>query len=196
MLHLIIAAKDGSMPALDQLLKHYRPLLLSLAKRELPQVLSGKVAASSIVQQTCVDALKSMQKLRARTEPECRAWLKEILRANIADANRRYVFTEKREISREVPLTSGGSHPLEDQLVCAARSPDEAAIAREEGERLNTALARLPVPVQHIIQARNRDQLSFVEIALSVGKTPDAVRMIWERGVKQLAKELSRDLKK
>lgn len=194
MLELIIAARDGSGAALDALLKHYRPLLLSVARQELPQPLAGKVAPSSIVQQSCIDALRDIHQLRAQSEPECRAWLTQIVRMNIADATRRYLYTEKRELAREVPLTAGGSNPLLATLVCSEVAPEAAAIAREEGERLVSALARLSEQTRQVIEWHNRDHLSFVEIGEKLGKSPDAVRMIWNRGVKQLARELPRDV--
>ena len=193
MLDLIISARDGSRSALDTLLAHYRPLLLSVARREIPKTLAGKVAPSSIVQQTCIDAMQDIQKLRAQTEGECKAWLTEILRMNIADASRRYLYTEKRDVGREVPLSAGGSHPILLQLVSSGLSPDAVAIAREEGERLNAALSRLPEDVRQAIEWRFRDRVSYAEIGLRLGKEADAVRIKLARDVKALAKEMLRD---
>jgi RNA polymerase sigma-70 factor (ECF subfamily) len=192
----IIAARNGSETALASLLAHYRPLLLSVAKQTVPPELLGKVAPSSIVQQTCLEALQNIQTLRATTEAECRAWLNKILQMNILDATRRYLHTGKRELRREVPLTPDGSNRLSRQLVSSGLAPDAEAIAREERERLDAALARLPEKTRQIIEWRNRDHLTFVQIAAELGMTRGAVRMMWKRAVDQLAKELSRDGKK
>ena len=157
--------------------------------------LAGKVAPSSVVQQTCIDAVRDIRKMCAETEVECTAWLNEILRTNIADAARRFLYTEKREVAREISLSSGSSDQLVAKLISSALGPEVEAISREEAQQLLSALARLTEPVRQIIEWHNRDQLSFVEIGMKLDKTPDAVRMIWNRGVKQLAMELSRDNK-
>jgi RNA polymerase sigma-70 factor, ECF subfamily len=193
MLELIIAARNGSKPAMGQLLEHFRPLLRSVARQELPQMLAGKVEPSSVVQETCADAYKDISKMRATTEEEWQAWLMQILRMNIYDALRRFLEAEKRDVHREVPLYTADSNPLIDQLVASGLSPEGQAESREDRERLEAALVRLPEPLRQIIEWVGRDRLSFVQIAEMTDSTPDAVRMKYHRGVARVAKELSRD---
>lgn len=193
MLDLIIAARDGSATAMGALLQHYRPLMRSVASRELPSILAGKVAPSSVVQETCADAIEDFRGLRATTEEECQAWLMQILRANIADAHRRFLVSQKREVRREVPLNTADSNPLNSQLIASGLSPEGQAVAREDSERLEAAFARLPEAQRQIIQWHSRDHLTFVEIAEMTGTKPDALRMAWRRSVKRLAKELARN---
>jgi RNA polymerase sigma-70 factor, ECF subfamily len=191
----IIAARDGSKVALDELLDHYRPMLLAIAREEIPSQLVAKVGPSTIAQQSCMDVARGIVTLRATSEAECRTWLREIVKSNVADAARRFLGTEKRDIRREVSLTGGKSHPLIRAIVSTQLAPDAEAILHEDHERLQAALLRLPNDYRQVIEMHHRQQLSFVDIAVSLGKSPDAVRMTYNRAIKKLAQELSRDIR-
>lgn len=186
----LLAARDGSESALADLLEYFRPLLLSQARNALPAQLSGKVAPSSIVQQTCIDAMRGIQALRAESEAQCRAWLVNILESNVADAKRRYLGAEKRDVGRELSLSSG-THPLLAKLIGHEAAPDAAALSREEEELLRFAMDRLSAHYRQLIEWHHYEHRTFTEIGNRLDKSPDAVRMMYNRAIRQLAREIS-----
>lgn len=190
---LLSHARAGSKNALAELLKRYRPLLLTLAKNTIPKQLAGKISPSDAVQETCIDAVRSIEDLRATTEPECRAWLCALLLQNVKDAQRRYVVSKKRRVTLERPLSTGDSRRVTTQLQCDGGTPYEHAVSGEEVQSFEAALARLKKGYRKIIELHSRDRRSFVEIAGALDKSPDAVRMLWNRAIEQLARELRRE---
>ena len=67
-----------------------------------PAGLHGKVAASDLVQETLLEAGRDFAHFGGHTRHELLGWLRRILLNNLADANRRYLYAEKREAGREV----------------------------------------------------------------------------------------------
>lgn len=187
----LLAARDGSEAALADLLEHFRPLLLTHARNALPELLAGKVAPSSIVQQTCIDALRGIHAMRAETEAQCHVWLLSILEGNVADAKRRYLGAEKRDVARELSL-SAGTHPLLAKLIGTEMSPEATALSREEERVIGEALAGLAAHYRQLIEWHHYEHLGFVEMAQRLDKSPDAVRMMYNRAISQLAREISR----
>ncbi len=192
---LLKEVRSGSKHALAELLKRYRPLLLTLAKKAISNQLAGKVSPSDAVQETCIDAVRSSSDLRANTEAECRAWLCALLIRNIEDAERRFIHARKRQVKRERPLSAGDSRHRATELRSTGGSPYEQAVSREELATFEAALERLSNDHREVIELRSRDRLPFTEIAILQGKNPDAVRMTWNRAVEQLARELRRGTK-
>lgn len=190
---LLFEARAGSKNALAELLKRYRPLLLTLAKNAIPKQIARKVSPSDAVQETCIDAVRSIGDLRATTEAECRAWLCALLLRNVDDAQRRFILSQKRRVARERPLSTGDSRRLATQLQSADETPYEQAVSGEEIKSFEAALLRLSEDYRVVIELHSRDHQSFVEIAKTLGKSADAIRMLWNRAVEQLARELRRE---
>jgi RNA polymerase sigma-70 factor (ECF subfamily) len=187
----IAAARAGSAKALGQLFETFRRYLLLVANRALDADLQAKVGASDLVQETFLQAQKAFGGFAGRTERDLVAWLHGILVNNIADLTRHYRHTAKRQVSLEVPLNL--DDPSGDRakgLAAQTESPSWQALSREEDERLQEALRRLPAHYLQVIQLRNRDGQSFAAIGAKMNRTADAARMLWLRALKQLQQEL------
>lgn len=187
---LLYEVRSGSRDALATLLERYRPLLLSLATKSIPAELAGKLSPSDAVQETSVDAVRSLADLRATSEAECRAWFCALLFRNIEDASRKFVFSQMREVRREQPLTPDDSRNLASTIAKVCESPLDQILVREERTQVNIALSRLSDEHRAVIELHSRDGLSFVEIGCRFSKSADAVRMTWQRAVKRLTREL------
>jgi RNA polymerase sigma-70 factor (ECF subfamily) len=55
---------------------------------------------------------------------------------------------------------------------------------------LADALARLPGDYRDVIVMRHLEEAPFAEIALKMGRSSGAVRMLWVRGLERLRSEL------
>ena len=73
------------------------------------------------------------------------------------------------------------------------RQPDEVAIRKEDESRLLAAMKKLSPQQRELIELRHRDRVSFVEIGERLNKSPDAVRMLWNRAVQALSKIIADD---
>ncbi len=62
---------------------------------------------------------------------------------------------------------------------------------REEADRVDAALARLPEDHRRVIELRNREGRPFGEIGDILGRSADAARMLWFRAVERLQRELA-----
>jgi RNA polymerase sigma factor (sigma-70 family) len=63
-------------------------------------------------------------------------------------------------------------------------------VRAEKVELVRRAIARLPTASRKVVLLRYRDRLKFSEIATKLGRSPDAVRMLWHRAIDRLANEL------
>lgn len=186
---LLNAARRGRPDAVGQIFEAARGHLLQLAARELPAELRAKIGPSDLVQETAVDMHRDFSQFTGTTAEECFAWLREILRHNVVDAVRHYRESLKRNVTREVSLSS----PAHDGKGLAQRSrlPDGSAIRREEAATLNKVLERLPEEYRRVLQLRYWSGMSFVDIAPLLSRSPDAVRKLWYRAVERLQGELA-----
>lgn len=177
----INAARQGSDEAMGRLLETCRKYLLRVADGQLDGALRNRIAASSLVQVTCLDACVSFrEQFRGETEEELRAWLRRILLNNLANEVRR-LKTDKRDVGREVPLAGQG-----DDVTDPAASPSAQAAAREEAEALDRAIEQLPEEYRQVILLRNREQLAWQEVGQRLGRSAEAARQLWTRALVKL----------
>lgn len=178
----IADARQGDREALGRLLDICRRYLLLVANQELAPALWAKVAPSDIVQESLMEAGRDFLRFHGGTEEELLAWLRGILRYNVADAHRCFE-TEKRELYREVPLAD---LPLDEMPPNPAGSPSSHALARERDQQLEQALQQLPEHYRQVLFLRMTEDLTFAQIAAKLGSTADAVRKLWGRAVDEL----------
>ena len=187
---LLEAARGGSLDSLGRLLEFFRDYLNLTAEAGLDSALRPKAAASDLVQESMLEAQRDFHHFRGGTEAEFRAWLKRILLNNLLNAYRLWQ-TKKRMLGREVPL--GGLEVGECQRGSTSDpTPSKIACSREQRQRLEGALLRLPSHYREAILLRHRDGQGFEEIGRRLNRTSDAARMLWYRAFKQLGLELER----
>jgi RNA polymerase sigma-70 factor (ECF subfamily) len=186
----LLAARQGSVEALGRLMELCRPYLLSVSNAELELGLRAKVAPSDIVQQTFVEAQKDFPRFEGATEAELRGWLRRILLNNLADTQRRYGETDRRNIQREVPLDDPANATLLDSLIASVETPSQLAAANEEDATLQRALAQLPAAYRAVIRQRSYERRTFEEIAEHMGRSAEAARKLWTRAVEQVQRLL------
>jgi RNA polymerase sigma-70 factor (ECF subfamily) len=187
----LAAARAGSREALGQALEGLRGYLLLLAQEDLDPALRAKGGASDLVQETFLEAQRDFPHFQGNSEEELRAWLRQLLRHNLADFTRRYRATGKRGIDREQALEPGGSSAVPGAGLAAPEpSPSRLAVAQEQAEALRQAVERLPEDYRQVLRLRHQEKLSFEEIARQMGRSAPAVRQLWSRAVRRVRLEL------
>jgi RNA polymerase sigma-70 factor (ECF subfamily) len=188
---LLAAAHEGLDGAASELFELYRPYLLAVANREIEPALRAKAGGSDLVQETILRAMKRIGEM-PRVEPEFRAWLRQQLVRRVGALRKRYRRTQKRQIARERRMEEVDIEDYLKSIACPAEhTPGSQAAAKEERERVEQALKRLSPAHRRVIRWHARDGLSYQQIAEKIDRSPDAVRMLWNRAVKELTKVLS-----
>lgn len=195
---LLIVAKGGSNEALGRLLEQYRGYLLMLAHRYLSERLRRRIDPADIVQVTCLEAKRDLGAFRGETPAEFAAWLRGMLKHNVASAVTRHVTAQKRSLKREVepkPLAAGDSANggWIQQMPGSTTSPSGVAIREEAAMALLHALHQLPETQAEAIRLRYMEGLSLAEIVERMGKSETAVAGLLKRGLQKLRTLLDSD---
>jgi RNA polymerase sigma-70 factor (ECF subfamily) len=182
----IALARAGSREALGRLLDWCRPYLLLVSNRELDSDLYAKAGPSDVVQQTFLEAQQDFADFRGTSEADLLAWLRGILRHNLASLHRHYHGTAMRCYDREIPL----DYAAEEGLVSPSASPCGKAVAHEQLEALEQALARLPDDYRQTIELHHHQGRTFAEIGVLLDRSAEAARKLWARAIDRLQQEL------
>jgi RNA polymerase sigma-70 factor (ECF subfamily) len=180
----------------DGWLEQFRPWLNLVARIQVESCFQGKFDASDIVQQTLIEAWRSVGRFRGTTDAERAAWLRQILLHVLAHEVRRHRFTQKRDLAREVSLDqqlADSSQRLDAVLAAATSSPSQHAERREQQLRLAQVLEALPEDYREVIILRNLQGLSHAEVAQRMGRSSGAVRMLWARALQALREQFQDD---
>jgi RNA polymerase sigma-70 factor (ECF subfamily) len=183
----LAAARAGSREALGQALEAYRGYLLLVAQEELDHALRAKGGASDLVQETFLEAQRDFGLFAGTSDEEWRAWLRQLLRHNLADFARRYRATGKRKVAREVRLAlDSSSAECGPDLAADTPTPSRVASANEQAQLLQRAMDRLSEDQRLVIILRHQEKLPFEEIAARMNRSCPAVRQLWARAVRRL----------
>lgn len=175
-------------------LERFREYLRLLARVHIGDQLGAKLDPSDIVQQTLLEAHRTRDQFRGRTEAEMAGWLRQMLVCTLADAVRA-LGRAKRDVSRERSLDQAieqSSKRIEAWLVAEQSSPSQRAVKHEDAARLADALAKLPEAQREAVTLRYCHGWSLAEISRHLGRTPAAVSGLLKRGSRQL-REMMKD---
>jgi RNA polymerase sigma-70 factor (ECF subfamily) len=187
---LIAEARGGSRPALDRLLRACSPYLLAIANRELSAVLRPRLDPLDAVQDTLMKAWRHFSGFGGETEGELLAWLRQILRRNMADGHRQHVRADVRSVGREIPLTRAAWKQLSDDAGGESGSTGWQSQERERHDMLENVLRRLPEHYRRALCLHTQEGLTFAQVGDRLGCSAEAARKLWGRGAKELVRLL------
>lgn len=181
------ASKLGDVHAVSSLLEAHRPHLLHVANTGLDAQLKQKVPASDVVQLSLIKATFAYSRSNFTTVQDVAAWLHRILSREIALVHRRFHLTKKRDANREMSIHSHGLRKSIDLLFSPESCDGATGLSRqEEIGRLIRSVELLPSHYRQVIKWRVMDELSFQSIGEKLNRSPDAVRMLFERAITKL----------
>jgi RNA polymerase sigma-70 factor (ECF subfamily) len=155
---LIAAARKGDAAALDRIFGAYRNYLRLIARASFDARLLPKCDPSDLVQEALLSAHQNFRRFRGKDEPELLAWLRKILANHLAELERRYRQTARRDVGRERPLDRAverSSAALNMLLAADGLSPSQRAESREQAVRLADAVEGLPPDDREVIVLRS-----------------------------------------
>ena len=186
---LLSQAKAGDAPALGRLLELYRNYLRVVARAMIGQVLRVRLDASDLVQETFLKAHREFRQFLGETEPELVSWLRQILVRTLANQARHH-SRWSRDYHRDEPLEvllDRSSSGVQHALAAHSSSPSSLVSRREQAVLLADALEKLPADYREVFVMRNLEHIPFEEIAVRMGRSPGAARMLWTRTIKKLS---------
>lgn len=181
-LTLLQRARAGDAAAMDVLFARCLPPLLRWARGRLPRGARSMQETRDIVQDAVVKSLARLDAFEPTREGALQAYLRLAVLNRIRDE---YRTAARRPGQEDVDVEEAHS---------AAPSPLEQAIGRENVERYERALARLPADDREAIIARLELGLPFQAMATALGRpTADAARQALRRALARLTEEMSRE---
>ena len=186
---LISAARNGCSKSADELLEACRGYMLSIANKDLDSILTAKLGASDIVQESLIEAQRDIERFGGSSEAELLAWVRQIVKNNLHDVRRKYLATDKRNIEREESLDRSGSFP--DRHATHEKTPSQVLNCKDESQQLMNAMSRLSMEHRRVIELRNWELLPFAEIAKRTARSEDAARKLWARAISSLKQEMA-----
>jgi RNA polymerase sigma-70 factor (ECF subfamily) len=185
---LIERARCGDETARGELLELYRNYLRLVARSMVGSSLRGQLEHSDLVQETFLKAHRDFTQFAGESERELVAWLRQILVRSLANQvkhNRRQVRNDQRQESLE-QLLEQSNLAAKVAITAHTPSPSEVASDRERAVLLADAIDRLPVDYREAFVLRTLEHVPFEEVAIRMGRSTGAVRMLWARAVKRL----------
>ena len=178
-------------PAREALLSDCRDYLSMLADKSFDPRLRGKCAPSDIVQNTMVNATTGFGQFRGDNTAALRAWLREILRNEMAMTHRRYLQTSKRDVRRELVSPTDSQYfrqnaGIKDRMP----TPSTEAVLQEDAAELRAALLRLSEDHRSVLIMRNWERMTFAQIGQRMQRSENAAKKLWARALTQLESEL------
>jgi RNA polymerase sigma-70 factor, ECF subfamily len=174
---VLAAARRGDFVALGDLLEASRSYLLFVANERLPRVLSAKVGDSDLVQETFLSVQKCFGQFRGSTEAELLVWLRQGLVYRIANQLRAFKQTAKRNVAREISLSSAGQESRQAwQLAEKTATPDVSLAEQEQTLAMRFGMQLLSEDQRALIGLRFLEKLPWEAIADQLGISSEAAR--------------------
>jgi RNA polymerase sigma-70 factor (ECF subfamily) len=192
---LVAAAAGGDRASLERLLlSQYDALARRIAAR-LPPRLQATHAVEDILQLTFFQAFRDLASFQTRSGAGFSDWLAKIADNRLLDAIKEH-DRAKRGGDRQKIETAAECESqvlsLLDWIAANDTSPGSVIARGEAIAALHVALASLPHDQHEAIRLRLLDGLSLEEAAKKLGRSPDAVRGLVQRGKEKLQAALGR----
>jgi len=183
---LLQLVQIGDKEALNELYSRYLVRVLAAVRARLGAELRGKLESWDVVQDALLASLKNVQSFNQSSEGAFLFWLTKVVENRIRDQLDHF-RAEKRDHRLEKPLagprSADSSAPLDIPESSAVPTPSKVLILSEDLARLEKAMDQLPEESRELIVAVKIEGRTYDEIAQTLGKSPDAVRMQVKRAL-------------
>ena len=134
----------GDQLALGELFSRYRDRLGRMIQFRLDGRLRGRVAASDVLQEAYIDALKRLPHFQAAEGMPFLIWLRWVTMQRLVEVHRQHLGARMRDAGREVAFDAGGSLAASSEKIADfigdQTSPSQAAERAEAMDQLRQAL--------------------------------------------------------
>jgi RNA polymerase sigma-70 factor (ECF subfamily) len=183
------AAARGDTRAIEALLERHLPGLRAFVRLRAGEELRRRESSSDLVQSTCREVLQNMDRFQHPTPAAFRQWLYTTAMRKIVN-RAEYWRAEKRAAATEQAIPSDSDERRLLECYHGFSSPSRQVMVREELERVEAAFQDLSEEQRHVVTLAHVVGLSRAEIAVEIGKTEGAVRVILHRALARLSELL------
>lgn len=184
---LIARCQAGDMKAAEALFRRYQGPIQNLVSRMLRQA----PETEDLVQEVFLKAFKGIQGFKGNSA--FKTWLYQIATNtclnHLAKAERKYVHE-----SLDQPLGDDGDFTLGDRLRASGSGPEEQVMSSEVYARVEAAMDKLSPDFKAVLVLRDVQDLSYDEVAETLGVNLGTVKSRLARARKQVQQWLGDDL--
>jgi RNA polymerase sigma-70 factor (ECF subfamily) len=188
---LVARLKVQDPAAWDELLATHRPWLHRAVTFRLDRRLRGRVDASDVIQEACLEAHERLPEYLAKPTMPIHLWLRFLVGQRILIAHRQHLGTAMRDPGREQAWAGSTADGLADHLIAAGPSPSEDAARAEAHAYLRAALDGMDVIDREVLTLRHFEQLTNVDVAQLMGIEPSAASKRYLRALGRLQEILA-----
>lgn len=186
---LLNLAEIGDKQSLGCLFSRYQVRLLSLiAARIDPRVIS-RVDALDVLQEVHLEVELRLHEYVSKPDVSFYHWMRFLAKQKLAEIVRRHVFTQARDVRREVSLPRDPSEDMSVELAGIllgnAQSPSCIMAKAEVKIRVNSAIEKLDPDDREILLLRHVG-LRTADACIRLGISPNTCRQRHIRALKQL----------
>ena len=185
-----VKARDAQ--ALAELIDAERNRLVGFTKSIMSAKLLSMVEPDDLIQEVAAAALAGLETAPLdRYEPI--QWLQELCRRRVVDAHRFHFGAQRRDAGRVQSMHAAGDDGpggFEAFLAASITSPSAAFSRDVRVQRMHEAVGGLSDEARTAIHMRYAEGLPTKEIAVRLGKTDVAVRVLLSRSVRVLEQQL------
>ena len=174
---LLLAARNGSPTALDDLYRRMAGRLLVIIRIRLGRSLRGRLESRDILQTTFLKSFERLDQFAGGDGASLLAWLARIAENEIRD-QADFQHRQRRDVAVSI-----GIDDAQYELAGRLRSAFSQVAIGEEAARLECALDTLDPDHREVIVLRKLEELSFHEVAERMGRREDACRMLLARAM-------------
>ena len=176
---LIQRCQNGDMKAAEELFRRYHAPIYALVKR----MVRDAPEAEDLVQETFLKAFRGLGGFKGHSA--FKTWLYQIATNtclnHLAKAERKY-----HHDSLDAPLGGEGDYTLGDRLASSGPTPEDAAHTQEVYSRVQEAIQRLSPEFRSVLVLRDLQDLSYDEVAATLGINLGTVKSRLARARKQV----------
>ena len=184
---------------LDAEIGRHRARLRNAVLLRLDRRVRGRVDASDVVQEACLEAARRFDDYRADPKKmSLFVWLRFLTFQKVLELHRRHLGAKRRDARREVPIDrrprlGATSAALADRIAAGRTGPPAAAEREEKKARLRASLDRMDPIDREVLVLRHFERLRNAEVAEELGLTESAAAKRYVRALERLKRLLERE---
>ncbi|MBI5866175.1 MAG: sigma-70 family RNA polymerase sigma factor [Planctomycetes bacterium] len=190
---LIRQAVAGSAIAVQLLLVRHHASLAAHLQHHLPRTLAGSISVEDICQEAYIAVMRKIAEFNLESEGGFFAWIRTIAERKLTDAIRAS-GAAKRQAGKRLAAPVGGEATsrvaLLGILAVHEHTPSRSLARREGVEHVQAGLGRLEGDYREALRLRYIMGLSVADVAQRMDRTEGAVKMLCNRGLRQLGERL------
>lgn len=176
---LVEDARAGDPRARSELFDALRARIVLWAASKMSPALRAKVEPDDLAQEVLLAIHRDLDAFGGRDRRTFCAWVFRIAENRLRDLADHFGAAKRQEV--EVPRS-------------AQTTPGTQAARNEAVRRLARAISALPDDHRRVVQLRRLEEREFGEIAAELGRSENAVRILYCRALKTLRAELGDSL--